>query len=376
MIANPIGFKKSATLNDKASVARNGFQLFEGIDAEPREHQMNSVATAIRMFLGTQFSEAQPHNPAGSVYLESPVGSGKMLMGLMIAKYLQENFGLTVGWVTNSPERMSRVKWENVLRQTNVDLNLMTSNQTEFAEVDLLIVDNLESSDPKTVANLHDQTNPQLVLGLGSIETTESIQRMFDFNLSAGSLNEMINEGHLSPYNHFVCPELTALSAVETYLNSKSKWGRTLMLFDDVAEAELCKQLLNAAGVNVGMAQSENLGQYAAFGVGKIDVLICTESVPAEIKFPSLKTLFLASNLKASTLVTLQQLLQKSEQVARKCVVQPRTSSSQASDFAKPQAQWIWDGKNWVKIEPATSTPKPNLLGNVNWQGVSQTSLF
>ncbi len=74
--------------------------LSEMIDVEPRPYQTRIIDKVVSLFLGTHRGGIDEIEPAArSVLIESPTGSGKTVIGLLVAKVLQQQTGVRVGWV-------------------------------------------------------------------------------------------------------------------------------------------------------------------------------------------------------------------------------------------------------------------------------------
>jgi superfamily II DNA or RNA helicase len=71
---------------------------------EPREYQARIIDKVIDSF------KVANHK---SVLLESPTGSGKSLMGLIICKFLEDEMGLSVGWVAMRTKLLGQAEKEN-----------------------------------------------------------------------------------------------------------------------------------------------------------------------------------------------------------------------------------------------------------------------
>src|SRR5688572_20654220 len=91
--------------------------LFHQIRMGPRPYQWRIVGKALDMFAGrhvNRFGHQEP--PARSVLIESPTGSGKTVMGLLIAKALHSQYGLRIGWVAMRRNLLAQAAAENVRR--------------------------------------------------------------------------------------------------------------------------------------------------------------------------------------------------------------------------------------------------------------------
>lgn len=110
---------------------------------EPRPYQTRIIDKAVNMFLGTYRNGAgQMEDAARSVMIESPTGSGKSCMGLLLAKALQVETGAKVGWVAMRRNLLQQVQAENQRHEINVDLQAISMfEKNPPSDLDLLVVD-------------------------------------------------------------------------------------------------------------------------------------------------------------------------------------------------------------------------------------------
>jgi superfamily II DNA or RNA helicase len=96
--------------------------ISEVIGVEPRPYQTRIIDKVVSMFLGTHCNGAGEVEPAArSVMIESPTGSGKTLMGLFVAKVLQQQTGVRVGWVAMRRNLLQQADAENRDKGIGVD---------------------------------------------------------------------------------------------------------------------------------------------------------------------------------------------------------------------------------------------------------------
>ena len=89
---------------------------------EPRPYQARIVRKTLDMFLGSLRNGAGEVEPAArSVMIESPTGSGKTVVGLLVARALQELAGVRVGWVAMRRNLLSQAEAENRDKGIGVD---------------------------------------------------------------------------------------------------------------------------------------------------------------------------------------------------------------------------------------------------------------
>ncbi len=110
---------------------------------EPRPYQTRIVGKTLDMFQGNYRNGAGETEPAArSVMIESPTGSGKSCMGLLIAKALQLRTGAKVGWVAMRRNLLQQVQVENQRHEINVDLQTISMfAKNPPSDIDLLVVD-------------------------------------------------------------------------------------------------------------------------------------------------------------------------------------------------------------------------------------------
>jgi hypothetical protein len=110
---------------------------------EPRPYQTRIVRKTLDMFAGTYRDGKGDLVPAvRSVMIESPTGSGKTYMALMIAKALQQQTGARIGWVAMRRNLLEQIKAENERHRFGVDLQTISMfDKSPPTDIDLLVVD-------------------------------------------------------------------------------------------------------------------------------------------------------------------------------------------------------------------------------------------
>jgi len=160
--------------------------LLDGINAQARNYQYAAASKAVQMFSGKSTSDRGISlGPVGSVLIESPATSGKMVIGLMIARQLQFQFGLSVAWAAGS-QRLMEVCAENDSRGFDVDFTTIEISSQKEAKADLLVVDRDVLHDVDRLMQLHELVEPQIVLGLAeSPFTNRAVRDCFDQRIEA-----------------------------------------------------------------------------------------------------------------------------------------------------------------------------------------------
>src|SRR4051794_25680116 len=86
--------------------------LIAGTAVEPRPYQRRIVGKAVELF---------SRQGLRSILIDSPTGSGKTVMGLLVARALQEQAGLRVGWVAMRRYLLAQARAENEQRRIGVE---------------------------------------------------------------------------------------------------------------------------------------------------------------------------------------------------------------------------------------------------------------
>ena len=142
-------------------------ELPAGSTIEPRPYQQRIVGKALDMFEGTYEDRGGYCYPAAdSVLIESPTGSGKTIMGLLIAAHLQRQHDFRIGWVAMRHNLLAQAARENVERGFDLELELISMFDKRPPNVDMLVVDEAQHDAAMSMARLHSQIRPAKVLGL------------------------------------------------------------------------------------------------------------------------------------------------------------------------------------------------------------------
>src|SRR4051812_24831172 len=107
--------------------------LMTATRVEPRPYQQRIVAKAVDCFCTKGLR---------SVLVDSPTGSGKTIMGLLIARALQDRLGVRVGWVAMRRHLLAQAAEENRSRDIGVEATFLSMfDRNPPPGLDLLVVD-------------------------------------------------------------------------------------------------------------------------------------------------------------------------------------------------------------------------------------------
>jgi len=330
-------------------------ELLTGLAIEPRPYQLRIASSAVRMFAGEYRNRAGEIDPAAqSVMLESPTGSGKTVMGLTIARQMQQRLGLSIGWVAMRRNLLAQAAEENRRRGFNVQMEMISMFDKNPPAVDMLIVDEAQHDAAMSMANLHSMIKPQKILGLTATPfRTDRVKLCFDKVITDVGIHQLIQDGYLSRYHHYTMPEYTPAGVAECYLREQPRWGKSLIFFHRLEQCRDCQSLLAAAGVeaDVVTAQSNREQQLGRFLAGETNVLINMSILTEGFDCPALKTVFCRPSGKSCTIQMAGRVFRKHADHPIKQVVQCKKTPHPMIKTAMADEQYSWMDSTWRTLK-------------------------
>ncbi len=185
---------------------------------EPRPYQRRIMRKAISLFQGTARDTKGNAEPlVSSVLVESPTGSGKTIMGLAIARWMQTHLNMSVGWTAIRRNLLAQAAAENA-RGFGVDLRLISMFDKHPPKVDLLIIDEAQHDGAMSMANMHGIIKPKKILGLSATPfRSDRFKLCFEKSIRDAGIHSLIQEGYLSPYHHYTIPRYTPIEVAQAY---------------------------------------------------------------------------------------------------------------------------------------------------------------
>lgn len=328
--------------------------LFEGVNAQPRPYQQRIATKAVKALLN---HHADPFDEfaasSASVLIESPTGSGKTVMGLAIAQWMQKHFGLSVGWVAMRRNLLKQAQEENLARGFDVKLELISMFDKNPPKVDMLIVDEAQHDAAMSMANLHCTVRPQYILGLTATPfRCDRVKLCFDHVIRDAGIHQLIQDGYLSQYHHYTIPEYTPTAVAETYAADVDRWGKSIVFFHRHDQCLDCQQHLSARGIRseIVTAKSDRDRQLADFLAGKTQVLINMNILTEGFDCPDLKTVFCRPSSKACTIQMCGRVFRRHPDIRFKQVVQCQGTPHPILKTAAATEQYVWNGSQWNSL--------------------------
>ena len=299
--------------------------LTAGVHLEPRDYQQRVVARVIEMFSGPHVDRGQELPAARSVIVESPTGSGKTAMALLVARWAQEHLGMRVVWTAMRRNLLAQADRENRDRGFGVDLALVSMFDRAPPRGDLLIVDEAQHDATRSMASLHAAVGPARVLGLSATPyRADRLGLCFERVVRDSGIRQLVLDGHLSGYAHYTIPHYTPDAVAATWLADPDRWGRSLLFFRTLAECRACAARLEDGGVSceVVTATTDRERQIARFEAGECPVIISMAVLTEGFDCPALQSVFCRPSGRGPTVQMAGRVLRRAEGVPLKNVVQ------------------------------------------------------
>ncbi len=292
-------------------------RLLAGVAVEPRPYQHRIISQAVAAFL---------EGGLRSVLIDSPTGSGKTVMGLLIARALQQRLGVRVGWVAMRRNLLAQAAAENARRRLGVEAAFVSMfDRDPPRPLDMLVVDEAQHDAAGSMAHLHNLIRPRYILGLSATPfRADRVKLCFDRVLKDAGIHRLIQDGYLSPYFHYTLPEYTPRTVAECYAREPERWGRALVTFHTIDQCRQAAALLHARGVacDVVTGDSDREGQIDAFRAGRLRVLFNCLVLAEGFDCPELHTVFCRPSCKSVTIQTCGRVFRRHPGLPFKQVVQ------------------------------------------------------
>jgi superfamily II DNA or RNA helicase len=332
---------------------------------EARPYQQRIISKALDLFCSAGLR---------SVLVESPTGSGKTVVGLMIAKLLQERLDLRIGWEAMRRNLLAQARAENEGKGINAQIHFLSMfDKDPPADLDLLVADEAHHGGASSMAHLYNVVRPRYILGLSATPyRLDRIDLCFDKTIKDAGIGRLIQDGYLSQYHHYDVPRHTPESVVECYCREPERWGQALAYFHTLEQCYRADALLKARGIrsDVVTGDSDRETQLEAFQAGKLDVLLNCLVLSEGFDFPALQTVFTRPSCRGLVIQQCGRVLRKCSDVPVKNIVQCQKTKWPFPRTALPAQQYTWLDGSWRSL---TMNPSINAISGRVLKGLVRT---
>lgn len=315
---------------------------------EERPYQTEAVQRVLTEFWGGR----------ESVLLESPVGSGKTVMGLLVIKKLQEQAAgkLRVNWVASR---------RHILEQTqdlndsffHCDVNMVSVFASNPPRADLVILDEAHHEATQSCLDMYEHTGNARTLGLSATPLrTDRMRLSFQTTVRCCGIQRLINMGVLSPYHSCKLPEWNVELAAEVFCENPERWGKTLVFFQTIRECQAFKRILEGHGIGceVVTSQSNRDSQLDAFIAGDVQVVANVSVLSEGFDLPELQSVFLRDGSRLPTIQMAGRGLRRAEGKTHCNLVQSSTSPYPVEKIAHPVESFRYMKNKWLSCSGNT----------------------
>ena len=240
-----------------------------------------------------------------SVLIESPVGSGKTVMGLMIVGELQRRAPLKVNYVASRRHILDQMMKLNE-SYFHCDITPVSVFCSNPPPADMLILDEAHHEATQSCVTMYERTGNRLTLGLSATPMrTDRMRLSFQRNVQCCGIQRLINLGVLSPYHAYKMPEWNVDLVSRIFIQSPEHWGKSLVFFSTIDECRRFQAALAEAHLpcEVVTGSSNKDKQLELFINGSLPVIANVSVLSEGFDLPELSSVFIRD---ASRLPTIQ----------------------------------------------------------------------
>jgi len=349
---------------------------------EPRPYQERIVIKTVQMLLGQYENGAgATERAARSVLIESPTGSGKTVMGHLVAKTLQHLFpDLVVGWVAMRRNLLSQASQENERLGINVgNISYVSMFEKEPAELVaarrsgkkvLLICDEAQHDAASSMTHLHNLIQPDWIVGLTATPfRTDSIKLVFDKIVRDTGIHQLIQDGYLSQFDYYSIQDWKPSNLAQLYCRDRERWGKSIFFMKNLEQCFQLNRIILEHGVScdVVTGSSDRDTQLASFRSGEIDVLINCMVLTEGFDDPSLQSVFVRPSAKGPTIQMSGRALRKFEGLTCKNVIQSVDTKHAFTKTASPRQQYLLKDGLWrsLQVNPLLNLANQNVRRSI-----------
>lgn len=341
-------------------------QLLARTAVSPRPYQQRIVQQVSDAYQGKSISRQGGSEPAvRSILIESPTGSGKTVMGLLAARYLQEQYpDLAVGWIAMRRNLLLQAEREHERHRIAVrDLHFVSMFDKQPTQLQaareggrklLLVVDEAQHDAAGSCMHLHNLLRPDWILGLSATPyRVDRLKLCFEKVIRDAGIHRLIQDGYLAPYHHFTIPLWNPKEVASHYAREPQRWGKSIFYFANLRECFQVQQALgelgHAAEVVTGASDCEQ--QLDRFRQTELNCLVSCMRLTEGFDEPALKTAWVRDSSRGPTIQMGGRVFRQHPNLRWKQIVQSAETRWPMMRTAMPAAQFVWADDSWRSLQ-------------------------
>lgn len=308
-------------------------------------------------------------NGIKAVMLESPVGSGKTIMGLMIADLLRKmSHGkkLSCAWVAPRHTLLDQLVEAN--RNFGLSITPVSMFARSARHYDIVVLDEAHHEATNSFISLFQTMSPEYMLGLSATPLrTDKMKLAFNETVNLCTIRSLIADHYLSSFQVFNIDRMDPESAAEHYLRDPEKWGKTIVFMPTLEDCRRFHELLLAAGVECPVIASGTNNDYAldSFRQGSIKVIVNCHLLTEGFDLPDLQTVFLKDASRLPTIQMAGRVLRKHPAKPLANIVQSKQTRYLVQKIANPETVWNWNGDRFYVVSGKNDMIREMALENL-----------
>ena len=292
-------------------------------------------------------------NGIDSVMLESPVGSGKTIMGLSIVQKLNELHGgsLSCAWVAPRHTLLDQLK--EAMKNFDLEIEPVSMFAKKARHYDVVVLDEAHHEATGSFIRLFHEMSPTFLLGLSATPLrTDRMKLAFKETVNVCSIRSLIMDGYLSPFQLYNIEKMDTANAAFHYLRDPEKWGKTIVFMPTLKECSEFQKLVQKAGITCPVIQGgqNNDGVLEGFRSGQYQIIVNCHLLTEGFDLPELKTVFLKDATRLPTIQMAGRVLRKSPLKTCANIVQSKESKYPVQRIAEPQTVWLWRDRDFQTV--------------------------
>ncbi len=292
-----------------------------------------------------------------SVLIESPVGSGKTVMGLMAVRALQDRDPeLKVSWVATRKHILEQTRRINDT-YFHCTLQYVSAFASNPPQADLVVVDEAHHEATQSVVNIYERSGNKRTLGLSATPLrTDKMRLSFQTTVRTCNIQELIHRGVLSPFHSYICQNWDPKFIARVYLENQERWGKSLVFFRTVKDCLLFRNELRKAGISceVVTGSSDRERQLEDFIKGRIQVMANVSVLTEGFDVPEIKSVFIRDGSRLPTIQMAGRGLRRAEGKEYCNLIQSGSTRWFADRIAEPRKNFRYSDGVWLSCDGNT----------------------
>jgi len=286
------------------------------------------------------------------ILIESACGSGKTVMGHLIAQRLHEKYGYKSGWTSMRRHLLHQAEAENNAKIGHEHIEYFsTFTDDPPTGIDVLIDDEAQHSASATSTALYNRLQPKVCIGLTATPIrTDRMKLCYSHVVKDAGVRALIDSGYLSPFHQYLFDgDWRPSSVAELYLSDPDRWGKSVIYFMTLADCYDCASMLCDGGISCDVVHgsSDQDAQIAAFERDELQVLLNVVVLTEGFNSPSLQTVFVRPGSRSPIIQMAGRALRRYPGKTHAQIVQNTASKWPFTKVASAEAKFVLEDGQW-----------------------------